>query len=148
MKSVFDSVIPLFSCKDIFKTQNFTITHAVPMHWPFLVSTRLLVLTIQLTKYIPYRQVMYTPYRLTMAVVKECIQMHSFYTMSCTTSTCQCIACKSYAVNSLNCGHFGTQASVLYSESILYSSIMVISSSIRVVITIALFDIEASKDII
>ena len=26
MKSVFDSVIPLFSCKDIFKTQNFAVT--------------------------------------------------------------------------------------------------------------------------
>ena len=52
-------------------------------------------------------------------------------------------------VNSPNCGHFGTQASVLYSESVLYSVVKVISSSIHVVNTVTmLFDIKASRDII
>ena len=54
-----------------------------------------------------------------------------------------------YTVNSPNCGHFGTQASVLYSESVLYSGVRVISSPIHVVITvIMLYDIKASRDII
>ena len=49
-------------------------------------------------------------------------------------------------VNSPNCGHFGTQASVLYSESVLYSGVRVISSPIHVVITvIMLFDVKASE---
>ena len=39
-------------------------------------------------------------------------------------------------VNSPNCGHFGTQASVLYLESVLYSGGGVISSPICVVITV------------
>ena len=54
-------------------------------------------------------------------------------------------------VNSPNCGHFGTQASiaVLYSESVLYLGVRVISSPICVVNTvIMLFDIKASRDII
>ena len=49
-------------------------------------------------------------------------------------------------VNSPNCGHFGTQASVLYSESVLYSGVRVISSPIHVVIM--LFDFKASRDFI
>ena len=52
-------------------------------------------------------------------------------------------------VNSLNCGYFGTQASVVYSESVLYSGVRVISSPIHVVITVIMsFDIKASRDII
>ena len=52
-------------------------------------------------------------------------------------------------VNSPNCRQFGTQASVLYSESVPYSGVRVISSPIHVVITvIMLFDIKASRDII
>ena len=54
-------------------------------------------------------------------------------------------------VNSPNCGHFGTQASiaVLYSKSVLYLGVRVISSPICVVNTvIMLFDIKASRDII
>ena len=52
-------------------------------------------------------------------------------------------------VNSPNCGHFGTQASVLYSESVPYSGVRVISSPIHVVIRVLmLFDIKASRDII
>ena len=39
-------------------------------------------------------------------------------------------------VNSPNCGHFGTQDSVLYLESVLYSGVRVISSPIHVVITV------------
>ena len=52
-------------------------------------------------------------------------------------------------VNSPNCGHFGTQVSVLYSESVPYSGVRAISSPIHVVITVVmLFDIKASRDII
>ena len=39
-------------------------------------------------------------------------------------------------INSPNCGHFGTQASVLYSESVLYLSVRVISSPFHVAITV------------
>ena len=39
-------------------------------------------------------------------------------------------------VNSPNCGHFSIQASVLYSESMLYSGVKVKSSPIHVVITV------------
>ena len=43
----------------------------------------------------------------------------------------------------------GTQASVLYSESVLYSGVRVISSPTHVVILVLmLFDIKPSKDII
>ena len=52
-------------------------------------------------------------------------------------------------VNSPNCRHFGTQASVLCSESVLYSGVRIIPSPICVVITvIMLFDTEASGDIV
>ena len=55
---------------------------------------------------------------------------------------------KAHTVNSPNCGRFGTQASVLYSESVPYSGVRVISSPIYVVITvIMLFDIKASRDL-
>ena len=51
-------------------------------------------------------------------------------------------------VNSPNCGHLGTQAFVLYSDSVLYLDVRVISSPICVAITVMLFDIKASRDII
>ena len=53
-----------------------------------------------------------------------------------------------YTVNSLNCGHFGAQASVLYIESVLYSSVRVISSPICAVITVIMLFIKASTDIV
>ena len=53
-----------------------------------------------------------------------------------------------YTGNSLNCGHFGIQAFVLYLKIVpTYSSVRIISSPICVVITVLmLFDIEASRD--
>ena len=42
MKLVFDFVVPLFSCKDIFKTQNFNTT----LYPLAILSQHLLVLTI------------------------------------------------------------------------------------------------------
>ena len=65
--------------------------------------------------------------------------------MEASTSNLQTeIEGESYTVNSPNWGHFGTQASVLY------SGVRVISSPIHVVITviIMLFDIKASRNII
>ena len=54
-----------------------------------------------------------------------------------------------YTVSSPNCGHFGTQASVFYSESVLYLGVRVISASIHVVITaIIFFDIRSPRYII
>ena len=40
MMSVFDFVVPLFSCKDIFKTQNFAVCcYTVPTSLSYIVST-------------------------------------------------------------------------------------------------------------
>ena len=44
----------------------------------------------------------------------------------------------SSTVNTLNCRHFGTQASVLYLESALYSGFRIISYLICAVITVAM----------
>ena len=57
-----------------------------------------------------------------------------------------------YTVNSPNCRHFGTQASVLYSESVLYSGVWVISISspihVTVVVTVIMLFEHAHLEIL